>query len=639
MKVIKNAEKRVFKSVFSINTMTVCLYIGKKEFVKMRYLFGLKSLFRMLRDLIKLRKFLLCSVGAVLLCTVSAYGTEYYVSPIGNDSNSGALASPWKTIAKANATLKAGDTVFLRDGKYDEQISPVNSGELGRPIYYKAFPGEDPVIDRSRLLVNWRKLQGSIYWTDTPPWAFGVWEDTYEISGNNYFAYWPQDDLEGVNGPGKCYFDYNTLRVYVWTKNGDNPSNHVMRTAVGHGVAFSSKDYIVVDGINIQRVKYAVKVKDSSFCVFKNLTVKYASDYGMRIYGECQYNQIVGNSIFYVGAWLWRANDGIYFNGHHNLVAGNEISVVGHNAIASRGDKIDTYFNIIQNNKVHNCKRSGLNSNIGSHREVWRDNISYKNGGGGMQNDSNNNIIRGNIFYKNGLAISIYATGGRTISGNKVYNNTFYDNSHEYAYEILVADWGGTCDHNIFKNNISYKSDVDFVVDFDSKLRSNLVSCNDLLKADGSVPARALSIGTNTLSWWHENYPANFVNNLQSKPLFTNPSASEFTLQKTSPLIDKGCFPTGTTSSGIGNVISVVDVGYFCDGFGIVDGDLIQLKGSSDVLKILKVDYEKNEIHVDREVSWEKGAGVSLPYSGSAPDIGTSEYLGVMRAPVLQKIH
>src|SRR5512139_2607009 len=49
-----------------------------------------------------------------------AYAADYYVSgSSGNDDNPGTLESPWQTIQKANATLQAGDTVYIRGGTYD----------------------------------------------------------------------------------------------------------------------------------------------------------------------------------------------------------------------------------------------------------------------------------------------------------------------------------------------------------------------------------------------------------------------------------------------------------------------------------------------------------------------------------------
>ena len=85
-------------------------------------------------------------------------------------------------------------------------------------------------------------------------------------------------------------------------------------------------------------------------------------------------------------------------------------------------------------------------------------------------------------------------------------------------------------------------------------------------------------------------------------------------------------FLTRTTSSGQGKVIPVEDANYFMDGWGIIEGDRIQLQDESRSVRVVAIDYESNLITVDQNVSWRDGAGVSLTYRGLAPDIGAHEY-------------
>lgn len=63
-----------------------------------------------------------------LSISVCANAVDRYVSPTGSDTNPGTQAQPWQTIAKANNTLVAGDTVFILPGTYTDQIRPVNNG-------------------------------------------------------------------------------------------------------------------------------------------------------------------------------------------------------------------------------------------------------------------------------------------------------------------------------------------------------------------------------------------------------------------------------------------------------------------------------------------------------------------------------
>ena len=70
-------------------------------------------------------------------------------------------------------------------------------------------------------------------------------------------------------------------------------------------------------------------------------------------------------------------------------------------------------------------------------------------------------MIYKNIFYQNALAVSLYTTKGRNISGNKVFHNTCFNNNHVNTprdFDVEIGEWGGgTCDANIFKNNKWYR--------------------------------------------------------------------------------------------------------------------------------------------------------------------------------------
>ena len=111
-------------------------------------------------------------------------------------------------------------------------------------------------------------------------------------------------------------------------------------------------------------------------------------------------------------------------------------------------------------------------------------------------------------------------------------------------------------------------------------------------------------------------------------PLFIDPNNEDFNLESNSQLINAGTFLTNTISSGSGSIITVEDAGYFCDGYGITEGDLIQLEGEVETVRIIEVDYDNNIIIIDSSLVWVAGQGIGLPYNGSAPDMGAFEYDG-----------
>jgi hypothetical protein len=120
--------------------------------------------------------------------------------------------------------------------------------------------------------------------------------------------------------------------------------------------------------------------------------------------------------------------------------------------------------------------------------------------------------------------------------------------------------------------------------------------------------------------------------NLQEDPLFVTEVNFDFNLKQGSPMIDKGAFLTKTTGSGRGNQMQVEDVRYFYDGYDIEgeQGDIIQLKNGGTA-RIISINYSTNTIILDRKLSWKPEQGISLVYSGEAPDIGAFEYLAGSR--------
>ena len=77
----------------------------------------------------------------------------YFVALSGNDSDPGTADRPWATIDHAARAAVAGDTVFVRGGRYllRAQIRPANSGRANLWITFSGYPGEDPVLDAQSI--------------------------------------------------------------------------------------------------------------------------------------------------------------------------------------------------------------------------------------------------------------------------------------------------------------------------------------------------------------------------------------------------------------------------------------------------------------------------------------------------------
>ena len=82
----------------------------------------------------------------------SRSGVTYYVSTSGNDNNAGTLSAPWRTIQKAANSVKAGDTVQVRAGSYNEIVTMKTSGNASSGyITFQNYPAESPIVDGTGL--------------------------------------------------------------------------------------------------------------------------------------------------------------------------------------------------------------------------------------------------------------------------------------------------------------------------------------------------------------------------------------------------------------------------------------------------------------------------------------------------------
>src|SRR3989338_1681292 len=73
---------------------------------------------------VRLVIFLFCFIFFFSLA-YSVQATNYYISPTGNDSNSGTSESqPIKNFTKAWQLLYQGDTLILLDGTYYQSLAP-----------------------------------------------------------------------------------------------------------------------------------------------------------------------------------------------------------------------------------------------------------------------------------------------------------------------------------------------------------------------------------------------------------------------------------------------------------------------------------------------------------------------------------
>lgn len=107
-------------------------------------------------------------ISLLVITNSLIFSSNYYVSPNGNDANSGTIDNPYATIQKAHNVIQAGDTILVRGGTYypTSQTSFTRDGTSNSYIVLRSYPGEIPVIDGENV------PDGNINHGSTSTWSF-----------------------------------------------------------------------------------------------------------------------------------------------------------------------------------------------------------------------------------------------------------------------------------------------------------------------------------------------------------------------------------------------------------------------------------------------------------------------------------
>jgi hypothetical protein len=522
----------------------------------------------------------------------------YHIAPNGSDATNGSSSSPWKTLAKANSAVSAGDVVIVHAGQYTDGIHPASSGTPGNPITFQVASGEHVVlntatgiqlgsgsryitVDGFEIHASYRVVEivGSSYITIRNCMMFGGRGNYsgFSLDGASYCViqnnYYDRQDPDGSSNVGDDPTGGDGLRLIGNANHNLIEGNTVTRCEhVGMASSFSKSD--VYQSYNVWRNNTAYKnhtnfalIDGVQRCVFENNTGYYMGLVWTGGNGWCL--QFTGTNCILRFNTLYDDTGTVYINRQWP-------GVVGTMTGSANGSTPSLQFNRVYNNTVY-----GETDQTEWKKDGWR--------------------------WENYRA-------GQIVSGNAFKNN-------------IVADAGA--------NQINDIDDYQTYAAMDNRYEGNL-----LYGANGQ-PAliRYEYTGGNSILTLEEvkrSKPGQWTStNREGNPLFVNTAgqgpAKDFGLQQGSPAIDAGVHLTTAVSAGSGTTLVVADAGYFMDGWGIpgVEGDSIKID-AGDPVGIVKVDYTTNTLTLNGARSWSDGARVYYyrgdRFRGSAPDIGAHEF-------------
>lgn len=324
----------------------------------------------------------------------TSWSANYYVdknNSSASDSNPGTEISPWKTIQKGANVAIAGDTVYVKNGTYFEWVIIKNSGTSGKPVTFKAYPGDHPVVNGTGVKLS---TGGGLFYAEGKDY---IVIDGFELTiSNQYLLRLTECD----------YLEVKNCTIH------DNESSGVSAVLIqysNHGLFTNNEVY--KGGRNAISVTSSNHMTVSYNYVHDNPAHNGVNIFPVTADAQTEYS---GNNI--IGNILTGATSGIYCRYqkdneiYNNVIYGNNAS-----GIRLEPDQLDPH-NFQANTKIYN--NTIVDNNTNGIRSANASHLTIKN-----------NIIAYNGNY------DIYIASGVT-NGHDIDYNLYYSSPN--------FGWGGS---------------------------------------------------------------------------------------------------------------------------------------------------------------------------------------------------
>ena len=403
----------------------------------------------------------------------------YYVDINGSDENPGTEAQPWKTIQKAADTAAAGDTVYVKNGTYNEQVWVKNSGSARKWIKFLAYPGDEVTIDGTgiSMVINPNGDR---------------WNGLFNIHGKSYINV---SGFKFVNSEFAGFFVTKDYITEVPSSNIIFKNNYLERT---WGAAI-----IMLGEASMPATNFIV---DRNTLVQSHFSDDSKAMEGITIGHNVENFEIKNNFIKDSFHGVIDVKNGVS-NGkiYRNTCTTSTYSCVYVDGWTGGASNIDVFENVVHDMKSQNADDVSSGFSVASEEGGYVENIKFYN----------------NLVYNNpGVAMIIPWYSKGQIDNITIISNTFYNNGvgHEYRGGIIL----------------DYDRATGVVV------RNNIVSLNNEFQIwsenSGAIIDHNLIDGYKG----YYSFETRGTNYIEGNPQFVNPTNSDFHLKNTSPSIDKG---------------------------------------------------------------------------------------------------
>jgi parallel beta-helix repeat protein len=374
----------------------------------------------------------------------SLHATSYYVALNGNDNNPGTEALPWRHIQKAANTLIAGDSVFIKAGRYRERVTVQNIGTVNNYIVFTKYQNDEVIIDGTNA--NGTNI---VWWN---------WNGLFDVSNKKYIK------IIGLKIENSTFGG-------IWAEDADHITiqDNYTHNTFSCGIGVWNSNNIIVDNNEV-----VLACNDGG-----EECISIANSYNCDI----KRNHVHNNGSGLIGG------EGIDIKaGSHDVQVHENLVHHLNNRTGIYADGWDTIYHTynidIYQNEVHHCKETG---------------ISVASEGGGLIEYINiyNNLSRDNKY--GGIEVGGWKhpgyTGPTPIKHIKIINNTSYNNgSYDNGWGFGININNAFAEDVIIRNNICSQNSSQMAIEL---ILSGDVVDHNLIDGDNS--AANTVFGTNAI--------------------------------------------------------------------------------------------------------------------------------------------
>ena len=206
----------------------------------------------------------------LLLLSITASATTYYVDPNGNNANDGLTPqTPWRTLLKVGiSTFQPGDVIlFKRDGVWNETLTPPSSGAAGKVIKFDAYGNGRPPEFTGYLTTSagqWTSAGGNV-WQVT----LSATQPITQLQFVEFGTIWgsSQSGQNALAHDRDWFYDAGSQTLYVWSAGG-NPVT-----------SFGSVTPIILSGQSLINISV-------SYLEIQHLKLDWFDGYGVQMQGN-----------------------------------------------------------------------------------------------------------------------------------------------------------------------------------------------------------------------------------------------------------------------------------------------------------------------------------------------------------------